>query len=227
MSKKNSGVEASVDKKVCNRSINDWIEAWHRWYLSIPEKRHPIFAHLSREFERRQDQNQGRLTFLRPNEVKTSEECDERVWFLTGGYQGVISTRSFIPPGDFYILAPLYTVWASSAEYPSLNTNEKLNEFCSNEIKEIDLKESILDGNNISSYHIKIDKPFDVDLPAGNILGLPSKSKSKNTIRLVSNGHWIWLKPLSIGDHRIHLSASTDGFVTELNIALSVAGPKK
>jgi hypothetical protein len=218
--------EASIEQKVCGSKLENWIKAWHRWYLGIPEKRHPIFSHLSREYERRQDQNQGRLSFLGLEESEIPKECDAKVWFLTGGYQGAISTRSFIPQGEFYILAPLYSVWASTAEYPSLNSVGQLNNFCSNEIKSVNLKNATLDGSKVSPIHFTISEPFTVGLPPGNILGLPlTKKQRKIDITLVSEGHWIWLKPLSIGDHRIQFSASTTRFVTELNLALSVAGP--
>jgi hypothetical protein len=192
--------------------------------LSIPEKRHPIFSHLSREYERRQDQNQGKLSFLEVRQSEIPEECEAKVWFLTGGYQGPISTRSFIPPGKFYILAPLYSAWASTEEYPSLNSPQELNDFCAEDVKDAKVQ-ATLDGHNLSSYQIKLEEPFRVNLPEENVLGLKLRGKKK-TINIVSNGHWGWLKPLSIGDHRLHISGSTPRFVSELNISLSVAGPK-
>ena len=226
MTRRRNRAEASDNQRVCGSNLEDWIKAWHRWYLSIPEKRHPIFSHLSKEYERKQDQNQGKLSFLRQKQSAIPNECKEKVWFLTGGYQGAITTRSFIPRGEFYILAPLYSVWASTDEYPSLNTNAELNGFCTNEIRNVKLNNATLDGSKITSILFKINQPFTVDLPPGNIIGLPlTRGQSKKAITLVSQGYWIWLKPLSIGDHRIQLSASSPRFVTELNIALSVAGP--
>jgi hypothetical protein len=152
------------------------------------------------------------------------EECEAKVWFLTGGYQGPITTRSFIPPGKFYILAPLYSAWASTEEYPSLNSRQELNDFCAEDLKDSKVQ-GTLDGRDIASNHIKVEEPFRVNLPEENVLGLKLRGKKK-TINIVSNGHWVWLKPLSIGDHRLHLTGSTPRFVSELTISLSVAGPK-
>ena len=87
---------------VCERGVKDWLEAWHRWYLGIPENRHPTLSHLS--FERRQDQEQGKLSLLGSKEMKAPKKCDSKVWFLTAGYQEKISTRSVIPPGNYYVL---------------------------------------------------------------------------------------------------------------------------
>ena len=219
-----ASLEAAIDEPVCGQKIQEWLKAWHRWYLSIPEKRHPIFSHLSREYERRQDQNQGKLSFLDVRQSEIPEECEAKVWFLTGGYQGPISTRSFIPPGRFYILTPVYSAWASTEEYPSLNSPQELNDFCADDVQGANVH-ATLDGHDIASNLIKVEKPFGVNLPEENVLGLKLRGKKK-TINIVSNGHWVWLKPLSIGDHRLHLSGSTPRFVSELNMSLSVAGPK-
>jgi hypothetical protein len=164
---------------------------------------------------------------LKQSEV--AEKYDARVWFLTGGYQSTITTRSFITPGNFYILAPLYSVSASQAEYPSLDSTDKLNEYCEHDMANFDINNSVatLDGNRLTSNQIKIQQPFSLDLPRENIIGLSiPKRQSKKTISIVSIGYWIWLKPLPLGDHRIHLSATAPQFVSELNVSLTVAGPK-
>jgi len=217
--------EAQKDELVCGQKIEDWIRAWHRWYLGIPDKKHPIFSHLSREYERRQDQNQGKLSFLELRQSELPEECEAKVWFLTGGYQGAITTRSFIPAGNFYILAPVYSAWASIEEYPSLKSEQQLNDFCAQDVSGANIQAE-LDGHDLSTHHIRIETPFSVSLHGGNVLGVRVPTRKKKTIKLVSNGYWIWLKPLSIGDHRLHFRGITSRFMSELNLSLSVAGPK-
>ena len=224
MNGERKNIQADLDEQVCERGVKDWLEAWHRWYLGIPENRHPTLSHSS--YERRQDQEQGKLSLLGSKELKAPKKCDSKVWFLTGGYQEKISTRSYIPPGNYYVLAPIYASWASTDEYPSLNSVEELNDFCERDIKDVKLT-AILDGQDLSPDQIKIDKPFSVDLPAQNILGLKVMGKrGKRTIKIVSNGYWIWLKPLPIGDHKLHLHGSSPSFDSELNLSLSVAGPE-
>ena len=101
-----------------------------------------------------------------------------------------------------------------------------MNDFCERDIKDVKLT-AILDGQDLSPNQIKIDKPFSVDLPAQNILGLKVMGKrGKRTIKIVSNGYWIWLKPLPIGDHKLQLHGSSPSFDSELNLSLSVAGPE-
>ena len=101
---------------------------------------------------------------------------------------------------------PVYAPWASTDEYPSLNSVDELNDYCDNDIKDVRLT-ARLDGQDLVPDQIKIDKPFSVDLPAQNILGLKVQGKrGKRTIQIVSNGYWIWLKPLPIGDHKLSTS---------------------
>ena len=109
-------IQADLDEQVCDRGVKDWLEAWHRWYLGIPENRHPSLSHLS--YERRQDQEQGKLSLLGSKELKAPKKCDSKVWFLTGGYQEKISTRSFIPLEIIMYSAPIYASWASTDDYP-------------------------------------------------------------------------------------------------------------
>jgi len=123
-------------------------------------------------------------------------------------------------------LAPVYAAWASTDEYPSLNSVDELNDYCDNDIKDVKLI-ARLDGQDLVPDPIKIDKQFSVDLPAQNILGLKvQRKRSKRTIQIVSNGYWILLKPLPIGDHKLHLHGSSPSFDSELNLSLSVAGPE-
>ena len=92
--------------------------------------------------------------------------------------------------------APIYAAWASTDEYPSLDSVEELNDFCERDIRDVKLT-ARLDGQDLFPDQIKIDKPFSVDLPVQNILGLKVPGKrGKRTIIIVSNGYWIWLKPL-------------------------------
>jgi hypothetical protein len=233
------------NKGACNRLLAEWVKAWHRWYLGIPEDRHPTLPQYSNE--RRQDQEQNNRSIMG---LTASDKCNEWVWFLAGGYGGSIATRSFIPPGNFCILAPVYVGWASEAEYPSLNSTNKLNKHLDEDVEYLELI-ATLDGNNVPIHHIKIDKPFKATLPSNNILGIPAAGatnvktkagKGKGTskvgkgkgqedivtteIELVSDGHWIWLNPLPIGEHRLHLYGYSSHYAAELNATLSVAGPR-
>ena len=96
------------------KSLEEWIKGWHRWFLGIPEARHPTLTNSPKE--RLQDQDQedpravGMASFLKSDA--------RRVWFLAGGYGGLVNTRSFVPTGKFYILAPVFTVFASEEEGP-------------------------------------------------------------------------------------------------------------
>jgi hypothetical protein len=82
--------------------------------------------------------------------------------------------------------------------------------------------------SNITHYHhVKIESPFKATLPDNNILGLPvSPGIMTKDINIVSNGHWIWLNPLPIGEHRLHLYGYSSHYAAELNATLSIAGSR-
>jgi hypothetical protein len=55
----------------------------------------------------------------------------------------------------------------------------------------------MIDGTNVNDlkqYRIK-SHAFDVKLPVDNVLGLPAQ-----TTKMVSEGYWIFLKPLKSGE---------------------------
>lgn len=206
------------------RSFEEWVKAWHRWFLKIPEAKHPTLTSSPKERLQDQDQNDPKLLGL----VNFDKKDERRVWFLAGGYGGSINTRSFIPTGRWYVLAPVFTVFASQEEYPSLDSTTKLNKFCEEDVEYAEVKAE-LDGQGIIPYHIKIDRLFSVTLPEKNILGLPMvgpRRTSTRTINIVAEGYWVWLNELEPGDHRLYTYGYSSRYVSELKISLSVPGPK-
>ena len=76
-----------------------------------------------------------------------------------------------------------------------------------------------MDGVEISElykYRIKFG-PFDLLLPTNNIWGL-----DPGVTRAVSDGYWVFLKPLSIGDHQLYLHGIEPHFETEVTYYLTV-----
>ena len=61
-----------------------------------------------------------------------------------------------------------------------------------------------------------------------NMLGIDNKTlmQTNNSIRMVQYGYWIWLKPLTLGDHLLHLHGKSRNYELDMKFDLSVTGPE-
>jgi hypothetical protein len=122
------------------------------------------------------------------------------VWFLAGT---VISSRVFrhcsIPDGKA-ILFPIINTERSTAELPCAS-NSQLIEAAKYDIDQVSRLGVTIDGaklEHLDEYRTSTP-PFYLKIPKDNFMGL----KHGNTIA-VSDGFWIILKPMPIGNHVIH-----------------------
>jgi hypothetical protein len=110
------------------------------------------------------------------------------VWFLTGAYGHSVDRYCTIPAGKA-ILFTILNSECSFAEFPSLKTEEDLRQ-CAKQ-----MQDSVTD---LEKYRIQ-SPLFNFTIPKNNILGLPAQST-----QAVSDGNWVFLKPLPIGNHTIY-----------------------
>ena len=95
-------------------------------------------------------------------------------------------------------------------------------ELISQTAKDIDqcgLLEATVDGIkllNLQNYRIQYG-PFDLDLPADNIWNV-----RMGPTRAVSDGFWLFLKPLSEGDHTIEFHGIEPHFETHVRYHITV-----
>ena len=89
----------------------------------------------------------------------------------------------------------------SFAEFPKLRTLSELR-VCAKTIQDqVTTLNASVDGvpiPNLQKYRIQ-SPPFNFTLPQNNILGLPSNI----TTQAIADGNWVFLKPLSPGNHKI------------------------
>lgn len=187
-----------------NITFAEWSEKWWKWSLAIPEDTNPI------------------------TDI-TGENCalnqEGPVWFLAGTTGGSATRECTIPLGKSILVVPL-TAECSYAEFPMMKTEiELLN--CAREGQNDAKVEVTIDGyklENLSQYRVHSGL-FDVVLPEKNIFGAPS-----GPTQAVSDGWWIILKPLPLGQHRIHFSGvvldnpttGTQGFAVEATYNLNI-----
>lgn len=156
----------------------EWTARWWQWALSIPDKVNPI-------------------TDL------TGEHCSEDqkgpVWFLGGTWGGSAERTCTIPAGKAILWAPI-NYSCSPAEFPELNTEAELRQ-CTKEPmdKVIAVGVKINGTNSPNLKEFRVQSPvFNFSYPEGNVIGKPPQKTFG-----VSDGYWIFLKPLTPGKYEI------------------------
>ncbi len=172
----------SRESKPFGRSWEDWSAIWWQWCSNEPEKSNPVID-------------------------KTGEFCnknqnDPDVWFLAGTFGGK-AERTCTIPARKAILFPIINDLISYAEYNRLKTESELRSYAKSDLDEATVYKATVDGvelQNLQNYRVQshlfsfIISPDDpAGVPAGPTVG-------------VSDGYWVFLKPLSIGQHTIHFT---------------------
>ena len=190
-------------------SYTEWTARWWQWLLSIPIDRNPAAD-------------------------ETGENCDEGqigpVWFLAGTFGGLNERVCAIPAGKS-ILFPVINAECSYAEYPDLRSEAELRQCAVSSNEGITELMVTIDGRAISQSELlryRVQSPlFDVNFPRGNIF-----SVQEGPSQAVSDGIWVFLPPLTPGQHEIHFKGSivdftetgTNNFATESKYSITVLG---
>jgi hypothetical protein len=161
-----------------NLTYADWTIKWWQWAYLIPKDIHPAYD------------DTGKFC---------KESQKEPVWFFPGTYQHSVKRYCEIPYG-VGILFPILNSECSFAEYPQMKTKKELSN-CAKKIQDTTVPEfATLNGiriPNLENYRIQSDI-FNLTLPENNILDLPPQ-----TTQAVSDGNWIFLKPLPVGNYEL------------------------
>jgi hypothetical protein len=166
------------DSKPFGRTYAEWTIKWWQWILSIAKTENPLV-----------DEN-GESCAINQNGP---------VWFLAGTLKGP-AERSCAIPADKAILFPVINFEASVAEGDGTK-DEELAVRAKFEMDQITNIRAMLSGTNVNElkqYRIQ-SPPFNVTLPSDNVLGLPAQ-----TTKMISEGYWLFLKPLEPGNYDLH-----------------------
>ena len=164
--------------KPFGRTYAEWTARWWQWVLSIPKTENPLL-----------DEN-GR---------NCANNQSGPVWFLAATLGGP-AERSCTIPADRAILSPVINYEASVAEGDG-TTDDELAARARFEMDQIANMQAIIRGTNVNElnqYRIQ-SPPFNVTLPADNVLGLPAQ-----TTKMMSEGYWLFLKPLEPGTYDLY-----------------------
>ncbi|MFB5600696.1 MAG: hypothetical protein ACE5SW_10785 [Nitrososphaeraceae archaeon] len=161
-----------------NITYSDWTAKWWQWAYSIPKDIHPAYD------------SSGKF-------CQVSQK--EPVWFFTGTFEHSVIRYCEIP-SDVGVLFPVLNSECSFAEYPEMKTMEELSN-CAKKIQDTTVPEFVTFNGikipNLENYRIQSEL-FNFTLPKNNILDLPA-----GTTQAVSDGNWMFLKPLPPGDYEV------------------------
>jgi hypothetical protein len=172
------------DSKPYGLTYAEWVVKWWRWLLSISKEKNPALDMSGMRVPEKQE--------------------DPNVWFLAGTFGGSIARKCKIPSGKA-ILLPIINYECSFADEPSITTEIELETKCKREIDDIKNLSFAIDQlslTDLSPYRIR-SPLFDVDLAENNILEI-----NQINTKMISDGFWIFVKPLTIGRHQLISSGS-------------------
>ncbi len=164
------------DSNPYERTYANWTAEWWQWFISIPTEDNPIND---------------------PSGEKCGLGQQGPVWFLVGSGGGTAERECTIPAGRA-ILMPAINVVCSYAEYQSLRTEDDLRACATSDQDLATQTAATLNGSSLQVHRIQ-SPVFNLTIPANNVFALP-----EGPTNAVSEGFWIFLKPLPPGQYTLH-----------------------
>lgn len=179
----------TADSKPYGLSYGEWTAKWWQWLVSAPTKVNPA------------NDNSG---------ANCAQNQAGPVWFLTGALTGKAERNCVIPSGKA-ILFTILNSECSYAEYPKLKTESDLRNCAVSQNEGMTHIEAIIDGVSLQTQQMpRVQSPlFPVIFPQNNIF-----SAAAGPSQSVSDGWYVFLHPLSAGQHNISFKAAQVQFTT-------------
>jgi hypothetical protein len=186
------------DENPFGKTWEEWTAKWWQWALSIPIEHNPGNDETGVNFNKNQNYHD--------------------VLFLAGTFGGS-AEREIIIPARRAILMPVINFTTSYAEEPALKSESELISRARYDIDDIVKKEAIVDGMNIQGLEkYRVASPlFDITLPDNNVIGVQA-----GPTQGVSDGYWLFLKPLPPGKHEIRAWGSCSSGRTNIDITFHI-----
>jgi hypothetical protein len=184
----NSTVSSIIEKKIFqsdskpyNQTYGEWTSRWWQWAYSTPREENPAYD-------------------------DTGKYCSQNqrgpVWFFPGTYGKSVVRECTVPAGKA-ILFPILNSECSFAEFPELKIVQELRMCAKIFQDQVTELHASIDGQDIPEIELekyRVQSPlFYFTLPENNILDLPANT----TTQAVSDGNWVFVKPLNPGTHEI------------------------
>ena len=180
----------TADTLPYNKTYGHWTVKWWQWLLSTPKSINPALDRT------------GVCTY--------SNHQSKDVCFLAGKLadeERILPNRYCRIPSSISILFPVINCEANPLEYPELSTPQELVERVKRDEDTIIRKECHVNGNIIPPQRVKSDPlVFELTLDEDNIFNIDGGG----TTYASSDGYWVFLKPLPIGEYNIHFEGSCE-----------------
>ncbi len=171
------------DSQPYGLTYGEWTAKWWQWAHSIPTQNNPQLDETGEFCAQAQNQTAP-------------------VWFLAGTGGGSAERTCTIPAGKAILLPIINAAYVGTAGETEEEMRTGVNEW----INTVTTVEASIDGvplQDVWSY--RIQSPFFSEtLPKDNILG-----EAEGTYRAISDGYWVFLEPLSPGQHEIRVHGVT------------------
>jgi hypothetical protein len=172
------------------KSYGEWSAAWWQWFLSIPTSSHPGLD-TTGQFCR--EGQSGNVFFLAANPATEPVPCTIRT-------------------GTSIFLAIANAECSTVEPPPFFGSNETELRACAKCFADRIVPSSLqvtVDGQALGDLpRYRAESPlFSFAYPADNIFGIPGGPATGDA---VSDGYWIYLNPLSAGEHTVSFSGSFD-----------------
>ena len=164
--------------KPYGKTWEEWVIKWWEWFLGTPYDKHPARGH---------DMSIG--------------QNDPNVYFLMGGTGGGFQRDDLVVPFGKSLFLPVINYIGSYAE-ENISTESELLEFTNKHLNDMISKHITVDGENVNFNRI-YTTPFDISYGPDNIFDV-----KPGLTRAASDGYWVFLYPMSRGEHDIQIRSS-------------------
>jgi hypothetical protein len=174
----------SRESKPFGKSWEEWAALWCKWLLSLPKD-------------------------VNPSLDETGENCSQNqqnpnVWFLAGSFGNLAPVIRFCSmPKRMAILFPILEKEDSFAEDIDLKTETELRFRAKKFMDRVRKLQLVIDGIKLQGlYKYRLQSSvFDLNFPTNCVYDV-----QPGFTRAVCDGYWVFLRPLSKGQHEIHFS---------------------
>ena len=188
----------SPESKPYDLTYGQWTVKWWQWLLSKPKHTNPAIDDTGKN--------------------AAIDQNDQNVWFLAGTFVNMpIPHRRCTIPAGKAILFPVINYQANFLEDPNFTDGSELKKHVNLDIDDIVEKEAFVDGIKVPVYRVGSEPslfPVDIaqDIPHGvNGADDGSTISIGGITEAVSDGYWVFLKPLPSGKHDLHFMGSCGG----------------
>jgi hypothetical protein len=173
------------DVKPYGLTYGQWTTKWWQWMISVPMCNNPAAD------------ESGRNACL--------NQTDPNVWFIAGTLGGKAVNRECTIPVGRAILFPVINIEVNAIEKPDLRTDAELISYVIKDEDDILNLDAQTDGHKVPIYRVRSDPPmFPLKIPIDNAFEIAGETTTMAT----SDGYWVFLKPLSPGQHELFFAGS-------------------